>query len=181
MKSLLKQMAIVGLMGSVMSLPVQAAVPTDASLKQLMKVTKTTELMNQMTSPDNTMMDQMVQSSLANIPQDKMSTYQRQKLTKIISKYNKEMFDSTYINKLNQQMMSAYINSAKEHFTQEEVDAQIAFYSSKVGQSIIDKQPAMMQDYMQEAMPIVMESSMTQLQKVMPRMQAEIEALGIED
>lgn len=48
--------------------PVIAAVPTDASLRQLMKVTKTTDLAKQMMTLDDTMMSQMVQSSLSMIP-----------------------------------------------------------------------------------------------------------------
>ena len=61
---------------------------------------------------------------------------------------------------MNQQIVDVYVQTAKQHFNQEEVDAQIAFYSSEVGQNIIDKQPSMMKDYMAQVMPIVMESTM---------------------
>lgn len=161
--------------------PVIAAVPTDASLRQLMKVTKTTDLAKQMMTLDDTMMSRMVQSSLSMVPQDEISTYQRQQLTAIITKYNKEIFSDDYLNKLNEQLIKDYIVTAKQHFTQQEVDAQVAFYSSAVGQSIIDKQPSMIQDYMTKTMPTVMQGSMEQVQKVLPRMQAEIAALNLED
>lgn len=161
--------------------PVVAAVPTDASLRQLMKVTKTTDLAKQMMTLDDTMMSQMVQSSLSMVAQDEMSDYQRQQLTTIITKYNKEIFSDDYLDKLNEQLIQDYIVTAKKHFTQQEVDAQVAFYSSAVGQSIIDKQPLMIQDYMTRTMPKVMQGSMEQVQRVLPRMQAEIAALNIED
>ncbi|WP_131669792.1 DUF2059 domain-containing protein [Psychrobacter pygoscelis] len=181
MRSILNKTAMAVLLGCVMSFPVQAAVPTDASLKQLMVVTKSSEMMEQMITPDNNMMDQLLQSSLESFPQDEMDDHQRQELSRIISKYNKEMFNEAFVNKIEEQMIAAYIRSAKKHFTQEEVDAQIDFYSTDVGQSIVNKQPAMLQEYMKEAMPIAMEASMQQIQKIMPKMQAEIEALGLED
>ena len=73
------------------------------------------------------------------------------------------------------------METAKQHFDQAEVDAQIAFYSSEAGQSIINKQPAMMKDYMTKVMPIVMESTMEKVQDIMPRMAADIKALKIEE
>lgn len=110
-----------------------------------------------------------------------MSALQRQQLTAIITKYNKEIFNDDYVNKLNERLIQDYIVTAKQHFTQQEVDAQVAFYSSVVGQSIIDKQPSMIQDYMTKTMPTVMQGSMEQVQKVLPRMQAEIATLNLED
>ena len=82
---------------------------------------------------------------------------------------------------MNQQVVDVYVKTAKQHFNQKEVDAQIAFYSSDVGQSIIDKQPDMMKDYMAQIMPIVMDSTMQKMRDIMPRMVADLEALNIKE
>lgn len=158
----------------------QAATPSTDSLVTLMQVTKANEQLNQLSNPNNGMMAQMVDSSLAGIPEADISESQRRELGKIINKYNQQIFTQDYIDSLSQQITQQYIKAAQKHFTQQEVDAQIAFYSSEVGKSIINKQPAMMQDFMLEAMPMITKTSMEQMQKIMPQMQAEIEALNLE-
>ncbi|PYE40277.1 DUF2059 domain-containing protein [Psychrobacter fozii] len=165
---------------AVPTLSVQAAVPTDASLLKLIKVTKVVEMMNDMSS-DSGITDQVTQSMLSSLPIDNLSTDQRQRLEGIVSKYSKEMTDNSDRDSVNQQVIKVYMETAKQHFDQAEVDAQIAFYSSKAGQSIIDKQPAMMKDYMTKVMPIVMDSTMEKVQDIMPRMAADIKALKLEE
>ena len=165
---------------AVPTLSVQAAVPTDASLLKLIKVTKVVEMMNDMSS-DSGITDQVTQSMLSSLPIDNLSADQRQRLEGIVSKYSKEMTDNSDRDSVNQQVIKVYMETAKQHFDQAEVDAQIAFYSSKAGQSIIDKQPAMMKDYMTKVMPIVMESTMEKVQDIMPRMAADIKALKLEE
>ena len=165
---------------AVPTLSVQAAVPTDASLLKLIKVTKVVEMMNDMSS-DSGITDQVTQSMLSSLPIDNLSADQRQRLEGIVSKYSKEMTDNSDRDSVNQQVIKVYMETAKQHFDQAEVDAQIAFYSSKAGQSIINKQPAMMKDYMTKVMPIVMESTMEKVQDIMPRMVADIKALKLEE
>ena len=165
---------------AVPTLSVQAAVPTDASLLKLIKVTKVVEMMNDMSS-DSGITDQVTQSMLSSLPIDNLSADQRQRLEGIVSKYSKEMTDNSDRDSVNQQVIKVYMETAKQHFDQAEVDAQIAFYSSKAGQSIINKQPAMMKDYMTKVMPIVMESTMEKVQDIMPRMAADIKALKLEE
>lgn len=162
---------------AVPTLSAQAAVPTDASVLKLVEVTKVVETMNGMS--DNSEM--IEQAMLASIPNKELNAAQRQRFDEIVRKYSKEMTDKNEAEKLNKKVIDAYVQSAKQHFTQKEIDAQIAFYSSQTGQSIIDKQPAMMKDYMAKIMPIVMESTMKRMQEVMPKMAAEIKALKLEE
>ncbi|MGO2278594.1 MULTISPECIES: DUF2059 domain-containing protein [unclassified Psychrobacter] len=165
---------------AVPTLSVQATVPTDASLLKLIEVTKVVEMMNDM-SGESGITDQVTQSVLSSLSTDNLSTEQRQRLEDIVSKYTQEMIDGSNRAAMNQQIVDVYVQTAKQHFNQEEVDAQIAFYSSKTGQNIIDKQPDMMKDYMAQVMPIVMESTMKKVRDVMPRMAADIKALKLEE
>ena len=160
------------------TLSVQAAVPTDASLMKLIEVTKVIETMNDMSS-DSEVTEQVMQTMLASMPDNELTAAQRKRFDEIVLKYSKEMTSKDNVESLNRQITNAYIQSAKQHFNQQEVDAQIAFYSSQVGQSIIDKQPAMMKDYMAKIMPVVMESTMKKMQEVMPKMAADLEDLKL--
>jgi len=168
---------------SLMAVPIvsaQAAVPTDTSLLKLIKVTKVVDMMDKMSSDTKTT-EQIMQSMLASLPIDHLSQDQRQRFNEIMSKYSKEMTNNSDRESMNQQVVDVYVKTAKQHFNQKEVDAQIAFYSSDVGQSIIDKQPDMMKDYMAQIMPIVMDSTMQKMRDIMPRMVADLEALNIKE
>ena len=168
---------------SLMAVPIvsaQAAVPTDTSLLKLIKVTKVVDMMDKMSSDTKTT-EQIMQSMLASLPIDHLSQDQRQRFNEIMSKYSKEMTNNSDRESMNQQVVDVYVKTAKQHFNQKEVDAQIAFYSSDVGQSIIDKQPDMMKDYMAKIMPIVMDSTMQKMRDIMPRMVADLEALNIKE
>ena len=168
---------------SLMAVPIvsaQAAVPTDTSLLKLIKVTKVVDMMDKMSSDTKTT-EQIMQSMLASLPIDHLSQDQRQRFNEIMSKYSKEMMNNSDRESMNQQVVDVYVKTAKQHFNQKEVDAQIAFYSSDVGQSIIDKQPDMMKDYMAQIMPIVMDSTMQKMRDIMPRMVADLEALNIKE
>lgn len=182
MTSLLKSSTFaMALSLSAMTIPtlsVQAAVPTDASLLKLIEVTKVIETMNDMSS-DSEVTEQVMQTMLASMPDNELTAAQRKRFDEIVLKYSKEMTSKDNVESLNRQITNAYIQSAKQHFNQQEVDAQIAFYSSQVGQSIIDKQPAMMKDYMAKIMPVVMESTMKKMQEIMPKMAADLEDLKL--
>ena len=183
MKSLLKNSAFaISLSLSAMTvtalptLAAHAAVPTDASLLKLIKVTKIVETMNDMSS-DSEVTELFRQTMLASMPDNELNAAQRKRFDEIILKYSKEMTDKENRESLNKQIIDVYVQSAKQHFNQQEVDSQIAFYSSQVGQSIIDKQPAVIKDYMVKITPIVMESTMKKMQDIMPRMAADIKAI----
>jgi hypothetical protein len=162
-----------------LTVPAMAAKPSETSLIELMQVTHANEQLKQLSDPNNAMMAQMVASSLEGIPESEINEQQRRDLSKIITKYNQKIFNQDYVATLSQQITQQYIKAAQQHFTQQEVDAQIAFYSSEVGKSIINKQPAMMQDFMLTAMPMINKTTMEQVQKVLPQMEAEIAALDI--
>ena len=154
-------------------LSTQAAVPTDSSLVRLAEVTKVVERANDISNSSG--MAEQVTISSDNISQEK-----RQRFDEIVSKYSKEMTNSSQIGDMNKQIINVYMQTAKQHFDQREVDAQIAFYSSEIGQSIIEKQPAMLNDYMEKVMPIAMESTMKKVKSTVPKMVAEIKALQLE-
>jgi len=53
------------------------------------------------------------------------------------------------------EMMQAMIPAYQKHFTHGDIEAMNAFYSSPVGQKVLQELPAVMQEGMQEMMPIL--------------------------
>ena len=88
---------------------------------------------------------------------------------------------SNILNDVKPQMIQlsqqGFIEASKKYYTQEEVDAQIEFYSSPVGQRIIQKQPEVMQNYMSTVMPAVMKTMGDQMRITLPIMKKELEAV----
>lgn len=167
--------AIVFSMGSVTA---QAATPSDESVLQLMEVTHMADMMKSMLSPEgneNSMVQAIIQSQLQSDDLPDLTTEQYQQIKDIISKNYSDMMRQVEP-QLTQLAQQSFITAAKKHYTQEEVDAQLAFYSSAAGQSIIKKQPAVMTEYFTTIRPEVMSIMNQQMKKTMPKMLAELEA-----
>jgi uncharacterized protein len=54
------------------------------------------------------------------------------------------------------EMMQAMIPAYQKHFTHGDIEAMNAFYSSPVGQKVLEELPVVMQEGMQEMMPLVL-------------------------
>jgi len=164
---------------AVPTLCVQAATPTDKSLRELVEVTQLNETIKQMSSKDS--MQKLVNDSMiSSVVSDDINNVQRQQLIAVISDYSSSIFDDAYIETINEAQIKAYMNVAKKYFTEAEVDAQINFYNSKEGASIIKKQPIMMQEYADEVRAITTEKVTTEMKKALPIMTKELKSLKLE-
>jgi len=67
------------------------------------------------------------------------------------TKMNDELIKGMPIDEISQAMIPAY----QKHFTHGDIDALNTFYSSPVGQKVLDQLPAVMQEGVQAAMPIL--------------------------
>jgi len=67
------------------------------------------------------------------------------------SKMNDELLKGMPIDEIVQAMIPAY----QKHFTHGDIEAMNAFYSSRIGQKVLEELPAVMQEGMQAAMPIM--------------------------
>jgi len=77
-------------------LSTQAAVPTDSSLVRLAEVTKVVERANDISNSSG-MAEQVTQSILSSISSDNISQEKRQRFDEIVSKYSKEMTNSSQL------------------------------------------------------------------------------------
>jgi hypothetical protein len=67
---------------------------------------------------------------------------------------NKEL-DDLMKNMPMDEMVQAMVPSYQKHFTQRDIDALVAFYSSTTGQKVLDELPAIMAEGMQNMMPVM--------------------------
>ncbi|TXD98652.1 DUF2059 domain-containing protein [Psychrobacter frigidicola] len=67
-------------------------------------------------------------------------------------------------------MTAAYMSAAKAYYTQAEVDAQIKFYDTAIGQSILAKQPQVTAEFLKQSLPEDMDATKDQLNELLPQM-----------
>ncbi len=154
-------------MMAVPTLSAQAAVPTDKSLAQLVEVIELDKTLEQMNSIDG-MQKRVTEAMLPIFVTKDMSDSQSQQRVNAVSKYVKNIFNEEYISNINSAYKNAYIDAAKKHFTQKEINAQIAFYGTEIGASIAEKQPAMTQDYADKVLVTSTQLMSKEMQKAIP-------------
>lgn len=76
-----------------------------------------------------------------------------------------------------QTLTQAYIRSAREYYTQAEVNAQIEFYDTAIGQSILDKQPQVSAAFLKQSLPKNINDSKDKLADLLPQMQQIIKGI----
>jgi len=151
-------------------------VPSEASLIKLLEVTRMVDMMQSMSSTQSEMMSPIIESALKQKDLAQMTDQQRQEVSRVLTQYSQQLLADT-----NQVLLDVaqkqFVGVAKKHYTQAEVDAQIAFYSTEVGQSILDKQPKLMQEYMKVLVPEVMQVTNATSEKLMPKLIKDLDAI----
>lgn len=135
------------------------------------------EMMSQVSEQNDMLIDQVIGQLLMSEGETDLTEAEKTQIQQVAGKYIKQMSSSIDTPQMRQSIISAYVDSAQKHYTQAEVDAQIQFYGSAAGQSIIEKQPSVMQDYMSSLMPLIMRQTQTTMQTLMPQMQEEIRTI----
>lgn len=95
----------------------------------------------------------------------------RKQIQQVLTQYSQVLTDQLETTTDADKLRQAYIDAAKAHYTQAEVTAQIEFYQTPVGQSVLQKQPQVMATFVQRALPDINTSDATskeQLQKMLP-------------
>lgn len=151
-------------------------VPSDSSLIKLLEITRMADMMQSVSGTQSDMMASIIESTLKQEDLEQMTAKQRQEMMRVLTQYSQQMLAET--NKAKVEMAQKhFITVAKNHYTQAEVDAQIAFYSTQMGQSILDKQPKLMQEYMKVLTPEVVEIANATREKLTPQLEKDLEAI----
>lgn len=119
----------------------QAAPPSEASIAELLTVTKTERTLDTMFASLDGMMRQ---SAAVAAQRQKLTTEQQRALEATIPRLTQVMRDELSW----KQMQPLYTQVYRESFTQEDVDGLLAFYRSPAGIAYVDKMPAVLQKTM---------------------------------
>lgn len=152
--------------------------PSDTSIIKLMQVMHIDEQITASINGQQVAID-IINSQATNAKQptagDKLNKRQRELQTKIqgiLGQYTKIMGEGIDQATDAETMTQAYITAAKAYYSQAEVDAQIKFYDTPVGQSILAKRPQVTAAFLQQSLPNERDMSATkeQLSQLIPQM-----------
>ena len=138
-----------------------AAPPSDASLERLFEVQRMESMLDQsfqglQRTQNFVLSEPDIQESLRNIPEEK-----RPQVVAILKKYAEQSVADINTPKVRAQMRKVALEEMKAFYTQEEVNALIDFYSTPIGQSVLDKTPRYVEATVKSMMPIVMKHAQT--------------------
>lgn len=127
------------LAAGLLSLSAHAASPSDASIDELLRVTRAQQAFDASNGvAEHTMREMMEQM----MDDEKLSPAARRiYVEKVPARFAAVVREEMSWDKLQPETVAIY----RDVYTQEEVDAQIAFYRTPVGQSVLDKMPQVMQ------------------------------------
>ena len=133
-----------------------AAPPSNASLERLFEVQRMESMLDQsfqgvQRTQNFVLSEPDIQESLRNIPEEK-----RPQVVAILKKYAEQSVADINTPKVRAQMRKVALEEMKAFYTQEEVNALIDFYSTPIGQSVLDKTPRYVEATVKSMMPIIM-------------------------
>ncbi|WP_423813649.1 DUF2059 domain-containing protein [Psychrobacter sp. 219-2-C] len=161
--------------------------PTDVSIIKLMQVmhidAQIQSIVNgQQAAIDaiNTQTKNQNQSSNQRASDQQLNKRQRElqeQIQSVLGQYAKIMTEGIGNAADAKTLTQAYISAAKTYYTQAEVDAQIKFYDTAVGQSILAKQPQITAAFLQQSLPEDTSETEAQLSELLPQMKQIIKGV----
>lgn len=161
--------------------------PSDVSIIKLMQVmhidAQIQSIVNgQQAAIDaiNTQTKNQNQSSNQRASDQQLNKRQRElqeQIQSVLGQYTKIMTEGIGNAADAQTLTQAYISAAKTYYTQAEVDAQIKFYDTAVGQSILAKQPQITAAFLQQSLPEDTSETEAQLSELLPQMKQIIKGV----
>ncbi|ULJ62333.1 DUF2059 domain-containing protein [Wielerella bovis] len=163
---------------SLFSQSVWAAPPSDASLQKLVTILRVEEQFDQQIKQEQELIEKQIINSWKEHPLVQLSPDKEKQLIALIQRTLQETAKiGTDKNSL-QIYIDTWIQVAKKHYTQEEVDAMIQFYTSPVGQSIMKKSDLISEEYMEIMKPIMQEQSNQIFQYMQQEMVQEMKKIA---
>lgn len=161
--------------------------PSDVSIIKLMQVMHIDEQIQSIVNGQqaaidaiNTQTKNQNQSSnqrASDQPLNKRQRELQEQIQSVLGQYAKIMTEGIGNAADAQTLTQAYISAAKTYYTQAEVDAQIKFYDTAVGQSILAKQPQITAAFLQQSLPEDTSETEAQLSELLPQMKQIIKGV----
>ena len=161
--------------------------PTDVSIIKLMQVMHIDEQIQSIVNGQQAAIDAInmqtqnqVQKGSQQINDKSLNKRQRQlqeQIQSVLGQYAKIMSNGIGDATDAQTLTQAYISAAQTYYTQAEVDAQIKFYDTEMGQSILAKQPQITAAFLQQSLPEDTSATEAQLGELLPQMKQIIKGI----
>ena len=157
--------------------------PTDTSIVKLMEVMHIDEQIESIVNGQQAAIDAInvqTQNRTESVGDGKLNKRQQalqEQIQKVLGQYAKIMTNTIGDTTDKQTLTQAYINAAKTYYTQAEVDAQIDFYDTAMGQSILSKQPQITAAFLKQSLPEDTSETEAQLDELLPQMQQIIQGV----
>ena len=161
--------------------------PTDVSIIKLMQVMHIDEQIESIVNGQQAAIDAInmqtqnqVKKGSQQINDKSLNKRQRQlqeQIQSVLGQYAKIMSNGIGDATDAQTLTQAYISAAKTYYTQAEVDAQIKFYDTEMGQSILAKQPQITAAFLQQSLPEDTSATEAQLGELLPQMKQIIKGI----
>lgn len=141
--------------------------PSDQSIKELMRVADSRNMLDSMMGQYDTVIKNSMQQALEGEP---ITPEQQKQLDDMLTEITLAFKQEMNWEKLEPLFVKIYQNS----FSQQEVDGMLAFYKSPAGQAVIHKMPLVLQNTMTEMQKLMGPS----LQKVVQKAKTTIETMN---
>ena len=161
--------------------------PTDVSIIKLMQVMHIDEQIESIVNGQQAAIDAInmqtqnqAKKGSQQINDKSVNKRQRQlqeQIQSVLGQYAKIMSNGIGDATDAQTLTQAYISAAKTYYTQAEVDAQIKFYDTEMGQSILAKQPQITAAFLQQSLPEDTSATEAQLGELLPQMKQIIKGI----
>ena len=157
--------------------------PTDTSIVKLMEVMHIDEQIESIVNGQQAAIDAInvqTQNRTESVGDGNLNKRQQalqERIQKVLGQYAKIMTNGIGNATDKQTLTQAYINAAKTYYTQAEVDAQIDFYDTVMGQSILSKQPQITAAFLKQSLPDDTSETEAQLGELLPQMQQIIQGV----
>ena len=162
-------------------------VPTDVSIIKLMQVMHIDEQIQSIVNGQQAAIDAInmqtqnqAQNSNQQANDKPLNKRQRElqaQIQSVLGQYAKIMSNGIGNATDVQTLTQAYISAAKTYYTQSEVDAQIKFYDTETGQSILAKQPQITAAFLQQSLPDDTSGTEAQLRELLPQMKQIVKGI----
>ena len=161
--------------------------PTDVSIIKLMQVMHIDEQIQSIVNGQQAAIDainmqtqQQAQNGSQQVNNKPLNKRQRElqaQIRSVLGQYAKIMSNGIGNATDAQTLTQAYISAAKTYYTQAEVDAQIKFYDTETGQSILAKQPQITAAFLQQSLPQDTSETENQLSELLPQMKQIVKGI----
>ena len=160
---------------------VSSQLATDISIIKLMQVMHIDEQIQSIVDGKQAAIDaintQTQTQQTSDKPLNKRQLELQNQIQSVLGQYAKIMTNGIGDTADIQTLTQAYISAAKTYYTQAEVDAQIKFYDTTVGQNILAKQPQITATFLKQSLPDDTSATEAQLSELLPQMKQIVKSI----